>query len=115
MATSTLEEMQTQLARTVCPSCRAKALDLRLRCDLGQDECLYLVTCGSCTSDFVIGAESKALAQHRPAVDALLSSLSCPTCAGAKLELSFQCELATKRCFYAVVCRSCRQVVKTYR
>ena len=116
MKISPLDEIQTQLSKAACPNCREKAFDLRLRCDLGEEECLYLVKCENCNTNYAIGAETKALAKHRPTVETLLASaLSCSTCGNAKTELGFQCDLTTKGCFYTVTCKSCSRVIKEYR
>ncbi|MBI3609275.1 MAG: hypothetical protein HY204_01065 [Nitrospirae bacterium] len=115
MKISTLDELQTQLSKTACPNCTKKALDLRLRCDLGETECLYLIKCGNCNTNYTIGAESKALAKRQPMVGDLLTLLTCSECGSAKTELGFQCDLTTKGCFYTMTCKSCGRTVKEYR
>jgi len=111
----TLDELQTQLSKTACPNCKQKDLDLRLRCDLGHEECLYLVKCGNCNTNYTIGAETKTLAKHRPSVEDLFFILTCSKCGSAKTELGFQCDLTTKGCFYTITCKSCGQIIKEYK
>lgn len=115
MRINTLDELQIQLSKTACPNCKKKELDLQLRCDLGQEECLYLVKCQSCNTNYTITTDTKALSKDRPSLENLLSVLKCPNCGSVKAELGFQCDLTTKGCFYTITCKSCGQVIKEYR
>ncbi len=115
MAINTLDEIQTQISKTACPNCNKSELDLQLRCDLGQEECLYLIKCGNCSTNYTITTHSKALSKHRPRLEHLLSVLTCPNCGNDMAELGFQCDLTTKGCFYTITCKSCGRVIKEYR
>jgi transcription elongation factor Elf1 len=115
MKISTLDELQIQISKTACPNCKKKELDLQLRCDLGQQECLYLVKCGNCNTNYTIATDTKALAEHLPDVEDILSILTCPECGSAKTELGFQCDLTTKGCFYTITCKSCKRVIREYK
>ncbi|MBI1822031.1 MAG: hypothetical protein HY036_00130 [Nitrospirae bacterium] len=115
MKINSLDQLQSKILLTACPSCERKELDMSLRCDLGQDECLYLVKCQNCNSNYVIGAQTKNLATHQPVMEDLLSILTCSKCASTKTELGFECELASKVCFYKIICKSCGNVIKEYR
>ena len=112
---STLDEIQAQIFKTACPNCKENKLDLRLRCDLEQGECLYLVKCSQCQTNYTIGAETRGLATRRPTVSDLLSLLTCQKCGSTRTELGFQCDLATHGCFYTITCRTCNQVIKAYK
>ncbi len=115
MQISSIEELQTQLTKTACPNCNKTKLDLRLRCDLGNDECLYLVKCGNCETNYTISTETKKLSKQRPHLEKLLTTLTCPNCGSTKAEIGFRCDLASKGCFYTIACQACGQVIKEYR
>jgi hypothetical protein len=116
MGTNMLDVIQSELAKTPCPYCRKRELDLRLRCDLLSDgECLFIVKCGSCETNYAIGLQTKQLASHQPIVEDLLSALTCSTCASTKTELGFACDLTSKACFYTITCKSCGTAIKEYR
>jgi len=115
MTVSTVDQIQSDLMKTACPSCGTKELDLRLRCDLGQGECLYLIKCARCGTNYAVAAQTKRLASHQPTTEDLLSTLTCAHCASTKTELGFQCDLTSKECFYTITCKACGKPIKEYR
>lgn len=111
MTSATLEELQIQVANAACPNCDRLRLELRIRCDFGQDECLCVVHCAGCDQLYEVDARTVALAQDRPYVEDLLRALLCPKCKSGKVELGFACDLSTRECSYRTTCRTCGAVV----
>jgi hypothetical protein len=109
-----LGELQSRLAKTGCPGCAKPKLELRLRCDLGQSECLYLVKCGGCDTNFTIGEESRSLAHGEPLRQGI-AVLTCPKCGGTTTELDFHCDVTTHGCFYTIRCKPCGTVIHDYK
>lgn len=115
MKPDAISEIQAELDQTVCPSCKENKLNLLLRCDLGQEECLFVAKCQKCGSNYSIAAPSKTLASHRAMPEDLLLALTCDHCRSHKTELHFQCELGSRSCFYQITCQKCGGVVREYR
>ena len=115
MQVSSHEELQAQISKAPCPGCARQSLELRLRCDLGLHECLYLIKCRSCDTNYTIGTTSKDLAEDRPRLQEVLSVLACGTCGLSMTALGFQCDLNTRGCYYTFTCKTCGQVIKECR
>jgi hypothetical protein len=109
------DALQAQISKVSCPACSKVDLELRLRCDLTLHECLYLVKCRRCDSNFTISSNSEALAAEAPLISDLFTKLACVKCDSATAELGFQCDLRTRGCYYTFTCKSCGDVIKQYQ
>lgn len=47
-----LNEARKQVERMQCPICCSQSFDLKMRCDLGYEECHATVRCASCGHEF---------------------------------------------------------------
>ena len=115
MKVSSHDELQAQISKAPCPGCRKPDLELRLRCDLGLQECLYLIKCRCCGTNYTIEAASETLASDTPLLHEMFSVLACATCGSSATEMGFQCDLNTRGCFYTFTCKPCGRVIKEYR
>jgi transcription elongation factor Elf1 len=113
---NSIAELQGRLSKSACPSCAKPKLDLRLRCDLGLHECLYLVKCGGCDTNYTISSESQSVAKGTDtAGHGIMSLLTCPKCGSATTELGFQCDVKTQGCFYTITCKACGTAIHDYQ
>ncbi|GBC76890.1 hypothetical protein HRbin08_00358 [bacterium HR08] len=48
----TFQDIERVLATLECPFCSTRNFDLKLRCDLGYEQCLPTVRCRQCGHEF---------------------------------------------------------------
>jgi len=92
-----LQDVQLRLSTMACPSCRTRGLDLRIRCDLDVNECLYLAICEDCSAEYWIDR------------DTLPDGMGdiCRVCGSAHCSLTLSCDAMTHRCAYGVSFTPC--------
>lgn len=106
----TLTEVQRRLQRVGCPQCFNTRLDLVLRCDLGQGECIYTAKCLHCGNVFEVNTKSKTVEELEPELQDKMKTSGCPQCGGHELQVNFRCDLASQDCFHVLTCQTCGHV-----
>lgn len=46
--------IQSKAQSSVCPHCKGKGLEARMRCDLDPKSCMLTLHCNSCEQDFIL-------------------------------------------------------------
>jgi hypothetical protein len=105
-----LTEVQLKLRKVGCPLCFNTRLELVLRCDLGQDECIYTAKCLHCGNVFEVNTKSETIEELEPALVKKIKTSGCPKCRGHDLQMNFRCDLASQDCFHVLTCQSCDHV-----
>jgi DNA-directed RNA polymerase subunit RPC12/RpoP len=103
-------EVQLKLQKVGCPQCFNTRLDLVLRCDLGQDGCIYTAKCLHCGSVFEVNTKSKTVGELEPELEKKMRESGCPKCGGHDLQVDFRCDLASQNCFHVLTCETCGHV-----
>ncbi len=105
-----LTEVQLKLQKVGCPVCFNTQLELVLRCDLGQGECLYTATCKHCGKVFEVNTKSQTIEELEPELENKIKTRGCPQCGKHELEVNFRCDLASRDCFHVLTCQTCGHV-----
>jgi len=105
-----LTEVQLKLQKVGCPLCFNTRLELALRCDLGQDGCIYTAKCLHCGNIFEVHTRSKTMEKLEPALVDKIKKKGCPKCEGHDLQVNFRCDLASQDCFHVLTCQTCGHV-----
>jgi hypothetical protein len=71
-----LTEVQLKLRKVGCPLCFNTRLELVLRCDLGQDECIYTAKCLHCGNVFEVNTKSETIEEFQDCFHVL----TCQSC-----------------------------------
>lgn len=97
------EQLYERFAGVACPQCLQTDYELRLRCDFGMGDCLYVAACRRCGRQFHF--ESIA------AVDELMHTVwrhaqqaRCPVCGSNDLRAHFVCDPGKRECYAHVRC-----------
>jgi Fe2+ or Zn2+ uptake regulation protein len=106
----TLTEVQLKLQKVGCPLCFNTRQDLVLRCDLGQDGCIYTAKCLHCGNVFEVNTKSKTIEELEPELQKEMKVSGCPNCDGHDLQVNFRCDLASQDCFHVLTCETCGHV-----
>jgi len=97
--TDLLNDVQLRLANLPCPSCGGRGLDLRIRCDLDETECLYVAICDGCATEYLIDRDS---APAKIGDDQICGVCGSPDCC-----VTLSCDAVTHRCVYGASHASC--------
>jgi transcription elongation factor Elf1 len=105
-----LTEVQLKLQKVGCPLCFNTRLELVLRCDLGQGECIYTAKCLHCGKAFEVNTKSKTIEELEPTLKDKKKKRGCPKCESHDLQVDFRCDLASHDCFHVLTCETCGHV-----
>ena len=107
-----LIDMEKKLKDIACPICFHGNLGLSLQCSSVGRECLIVADCGHCRHRFKMTDTSRSINQTYQDVESNLSHSNCPSCKNSGGQLRFECDLATKDCFFLAECNVCRHFYK---
>jgi hypothetical protein len=105
-----LTEVQLKLQKVGCPLCFNTRLELVLRCDLGQDGCIYTAKCLHCGNVFEANTKSETMEEFETVLEDKIKKSGCPKCGGHDLQVNFRCDLASQDCFHVLTCETCDHV-----
>ncbi len=99
----TEEQLVERLQNVACPDCFQVDYELRMRCDLGLGECLYVASCHHCGHQF----DFENIAEFNKVMLRIQHNTHerrCPVCGETELEAHFVCDLRKHECYAHTVC-----------
>ena len=94
----------------VCPGCGSCALEVVLRCDLGDRGCLQVAHCLNCNGHFPDADTLQTFDELYERLKADAGARPCGACGSKTRTVRSTCDRIERECFFVTACEDCGKV-----
>jgi hypothetical protein len=105
-------DIQQRTLTLVCPECGTCSMDVVLRCDGADRECLAVASCRHCRKKYDAELLPTHLGRYETARK-MADGEPCPGCGGHPRSVRSRCDRLAGKCFLEIVCHACGDVRST--